>query len=440
MTSAGAEPGAKRARRPLALLHDPEFAALASVRFVSGMAFATIIIALALYADLFEASGLVAGLFGSAYAVVRLVLVLPLGRKIDLGNSKRYLLWGLALNVALLVGFTLVQAIEHVVFLRGFQAVGSIILWITGVAVVGEIAPDDGRALWIGTYNQVRSIASLLGDVVGGAMLFLYGFQTTWTALTLLTCCSVAAVYVFVRDDPGTRSDPDEATGLETFGKLLRRRAIVALVVFRFAFSFGKMAVIIFLPIYARTAFGMNALLIGGILAGGKLTKGLVQGRVGEWADRVGGYQRFIVAGTVGYAIGTALIPAASLVQGTVSPLTIAGLGREIAIGAPFVVLFTAYAILGVADSFRLPTSMAMFVEEGEHYDAVAGSLSLRSVSWQVGAIVGPLAVGGTLDYVSVAAGFWLAAGFMLVAGALFVHLYEVEPDPEPVGAPTAED
>lgn len=78
-------------RSPIALFRDPEFVALASIRFVSGMAFATIIIALALYADLFEASGIAAGLFGSAYAVVRLVLVLPLGRKIDLGNSKRYL-------------------------------------------------------------------------------------------------------------------------------------------------------------------------------------------------------------------------------------------------------------------------------------------------------------------------------------------------------------
>jgi hypothetical protein len=43
------------------------------------------------------------------------------------------------------------------------------VLWITGVAVVGEIAPDSGRGLWIGTYNQVRSIASLLGDVSVGS-------------------------------------------------------------------------------------------------------------------------------------------------------------------------------------------------------------------------------------------------------------------------------
>jgi MFS family permease len=190
-------------RSPLALFRNAEFVALASIWFASGMAYATLIIALALYTDIFEASGLVAGLFGTAYAVVRLVLVLPLGRKIDLGNSKRYLLAGLGLNVLLFVGLTFVQTIEHVIVLCGLLAVGSIMLWVTGVAVVGEIAPDEARGLWVGTYNQVRSISSLLGDLVGGGLLFVYGFNTTYAVLIVLTLISTAAVFVFVRDDPG---------------------------------------------------------------------------------------------------------------------------------------------------------------------------------------------------------------------------------------------
>jgi MFS family permease len=420
---------------PLGLLRDPEFLALTSLRFVVGMAFATIIIALALYADLFEASGIVAGLFGTAYAVVRLFLVLPLGRKIDLGNSKRWLLLGLGLNVLLLVGFTLVESIEHVIALRGLQALGGTVLWITGAAVVGEIAPDGDRGLWIGTYNQARSVGSLGGDLLGGALLFLYGFTPTYAVLVVLTLAATAAVFMFVRDDPGIRSDPTDATGLETFGRLLKRRAVLALVAFRFAFSFGKMAVVLFLPIYARTEFGMSALLIGGILAGGKLTKGLSQGYVGGYADRVGSLHWFVVAGTFGYAVGTALIPAADVASGTFPGVSLVGPWGSVTLVPAFFALFLAYAVLGIADSLRIPTSMTLFVEEGEHYDAVAGSLSLRSVAWQVGAIVGPVAVGGMLDYVSFAAGFWLAAGFMVVAGLAFLALYESEPPPEAIVA-----
>lgn len=74
---------------------------------------------------------------------------------------------------------------------------------------------------------------------------------------------------------------------------------------------------------------------------------------------------------------------------------------------------------------------MALFVEEGEYYDSVAASLSLRSVSWQVGAILGPLVVGAMFDFVSFLGGFWLAAGLMIIAGVIFLALFESEEAPE---------
>jgi MFS family permease len=417
-------------RRPLELFGSPEFVALASARFVSGMTFATILIALALYVDAFDASGVLAGLLGAVYAVVRLVLVLPLSRRIDLGDSKRFLLAGLGVNVVLLGGFTLVRSLDGVLFLRGFQAVGWILLVVTGVSMVGEIAPDGERGLWIGTYNQVTSLASLCGDVVGGALLFVYGFGTTYATLGALSLASAAAVVVFVRDRSQRTTDAGREPGIATLARLLRRRAIVALVVFRFAFSFGKMAVLLFLPIYARTEFGMSALLIGGVLAGGKLTKGLLQGYVGEFADRVGRYEWFIFAGTVLYAVGTVAIPFASRAAALLAPTTVHVVGLEVTVVPAFPVLFLSYGLLGVADSLRLPTSMVLFVQEGEYYDAVAGSLSLRSVSWQFGAIAGPLLVGGLFDYASVFAGFWIAGASMVVAAFVFLYLFEPEGAP----------
>jgi dipeptide/tripeptide permease len=162
----------------------------------------------------------------------------------------------------------------------------------------------------------------------------------------------------------------------------------------------------------------------------------LAQGWVGELADRVGGLEWFVFAGTLGYALGTAAIPAAGYASHFVEPVAVSGFGREVVLAPAFFSLFAAYSILGVADSLRLPTSMALFVREGEYYDAVAGSLSLRSVSWQVGGIVGPLAVGATLDYLSFLEGFWLAAAFMVVAGVSFLFLYEAEPPPDVEAVP----
>jgi MFS family permease len=419
------------------LLREPEFLAIAAIKFASGMSFATILLALALYTDMFAVSGGVAGLFGTVYAIVRLLFVLPVGRYIDLGDAKRYLVAGVLLNGAVLVGYTFVGAAWHVIVLRIFQSAGATILIVGGTAVVGEIAPDEERGLWIGTHNQIGSAASLTGDLAGGVLLYSLGFAPTYTVLICLHVIAAMVAISVLRDEPGGRADPDDGTGIDQYRKLLRRSAVRALVLFRFAFSFGKMAVILFLPIFARLEFGLNAALIGGILAGGKLTKSLAQGYIGSLTDRIGHERWFIVAGTIGYALGTALIPFATYARAVLSPVVVdlpvvfSGIGSTVTLGPEFFVLFGAYAVLGVADSLRLPASMSLFVKEGKYYDAVSSSLSLRSLSWQVGAVVGPVAVGIVSDLFSYYRAFWLASATMVLAAGVFVGFYTVEPAPD---------
>jgi len=417
----------------LRLFGDREFVALASTAFARSQAYSTILIALALYADLFSTSGTVEGLFGTVFAVVQLVVVLPLGRYIDTGNSKRFLLAGLAVNVAVFVGFAMVQTVEHVLLVRVLQGFGASVLWLTGGAVTGEISPDDSRGLWLGTYNQVGAFSSLAGDLLGGYLLFVYGFTWTYAALSGVTIVALVLVWLFLRDDPGGQKDPEEATGLETYRTLLGRTAVRALVLFRMSFSFGKMAVIIFVPIYAKTGgFGINEFVVGGIMAGGKLTKSLTQGYVGDLTDRVGSRYYFVLAGAFVYAVGTAMIPLAEF-AGAVFPSVTLGVMGGLLLPPAFFALFSAYAVLGVADSLRLPASMALFVEEGEHFDAVAGSLSLRSIAWKFGQILGPVTVGVIWDATSVFFAFAAAAGMLVLAALIFAGLYALDPEPAAV-------
>ena len=408
-------------------LRNPEFVALASARFAGGFTFATVIIALALYADLFQASGVVAGLFGTAYAFTRLLLALPIGRYVDIGNTKRYLLGGLALNVLALVGYSMVGAVEHVIAIRVIQGVASAVLVISATTVIGEISPPDERGRWIGTLGQTTSLSSFAGDIAGGALLTVFGFRPTYAVLAVVTVVSIALVVLFVRENPGSTADPDDNPGFESYTRLLARTTIRALVAFRFAFSFGKMAVVLFLPIYARTEFGMEAILIGAVLAGGKITKAGIQGYVGAIGDRVGHLEYFVLVGIALYVIGTAIIPFAPVAAG-MAPVTVSAFGYRAALVGPFFVLFGAYLLLGIADCFRIPASMTLFVNEGEQFDAVAGSLSLRTVSWQIGALIGPLVVGALFDVSTFVVGFWVAAGFMVVAGVVFIAMYDREP------------
>ncbi|ELZ38980.1 MFS transporter [Halorubrum tebenquichense] len=419
------------------LLGDREFAALAGTAFARSQAYSTILIALALYADLFGTTGFVEGLFGTAFAVVQLVIVLPLGRWVDTGNAKRWLLGGFLVNVAVFVGFSLVDSSVHIILVRMVQGLGASVLWITGATVIGEISPDDERGRWLGSYNQFASFSSLAGDLVGGYLLYAYGFSETYLVLTLVTLAAFALVYAFLRDNPGGRKDPEDAGGIETFRSLLGLPMLRALVFFRFTFSVGKMAVIIFLPIYARTTFGISAFAIGWIMAGGKLTKALTQGFVGDLTDRYERTYLFVAVGALLYGVGTAAVPLAAYFEGTVPPVTVSYLGDSQTLGGAFFALFGAYSLLGIADSIRLPASMSLFVSEGEAYDSVASAMSLRSVSWKVGQVVGPVLVGSTMDFTTTETGFLLAAGFIAFATTGFAWqaraAHRARRDPGPV-------
>lgn len=393
---------------------------MAGTAFARSQAYSTIIIALALYADQFGTAGTVEGLFGTGFALVQLLVVLPLGRRIDIGDSKRYLLAGFVVNLVVFGGFVFVDNAIHIVLVRMVQGLGASLLWVTGSTVIGEISPDDERGQWLGAYNQFGAISSLAGDLVGGYLLFAYGFTLTYVVLSGVTLVAFALVWLFLRDDPGGKKDPEDAGGIETFRQLLDRPLLRALVAFRFTFSVGKMAVIIFLPIYARTSFGISAFAIGWIVAGGKLTKAITQGYVGDLTDRVGHHHYFVAVGAGLYGFGTALIPLAAYFEGTVTPVALTAFGDTQVLGGAFFALFGAFSILGVADSIRLPASMALFVGEGEEYDAVASSMSLRSISWKVGQVAGPVLIGTVKDFVSPEAAFLAAACFVVFATSVF--------------------
>lgn len=414
----------------LDLFREPGFSALAVMNFVRGMAFATIIVALALYADLFDASGFIAGLFGTAYAFVRLVLVVPVGRWIDVRNAKRLLVIGLLLQVVALAGYVFVESALQLVGLRAFQGISSITVYLAGTAIVGSLGPERERGLWVGTYQNVTAFSKLSGDLLGAALLFFVGFEPTWAVFAVLSTLSVGYVISYLPAKP-VPSDDGSSSTVGKLRRLLKRRAIMALVMFRFSFSFCKEAVLIFLPVFARLEFGMSALLIGGILAGGRFTKSVSQGYIGQIGDRVGRLHWFILAGIGLYAVGTAMIPLAVRADELIDPVALTIAGREETVPGAFFYLFFCYVILGIADSLRIPTSVTMFIREGEYQNAVGSSISLRSVSWQIGATIGPVAVGVMTDVLSYTAAFWAAAALAICAGVLFATLYRDEPPPE---------
>ena len=136
------------------------------------------------------------------------------------------------------------------------------------------------------------------------------------------------------------------------------------------------------------------------------------------------------------YALGAASVPFAEYAVDWFAPTPLALESLSTTLPPTFFPLFGAFAVCGSADSIRLPASMALFVEEGEHFDAVAGSLSLRSISWKVGQILGPVTVGAIWDFTSVFVAFWVAAAMTVLSALTFAATYGLEPAPDAAAVP----
>ncbi len=141
----------------------------------------------------------------------------------------------------------------------------------------------------------------------------------------------------------------------------------------------------------AKGGLAYATLAVSTILVAEKFTNMLFQPHTGRLSDRYG-RALFVFAGGGMYGLVALLIPSAP------------AMGRVLALPAAFPVLgdlspaflplVGLNALLGVADSFREPASMALFADEGADGAGVASSFGVRELVWRPGSILAPILAG----------------------------------------------
>ena len=79
--------------------------------------------------------------------------------------------------------------------------------------------------------------------------------------------------------------------------------------------------------------------------------------------------------------------------------------------------------LLGVADSFREPASMALFADEGTSEGGVASSFGIRELVWRPGSVAGPLIAGWLMVEVSMVAVFYVGGALAITGVVTFLAI-----------------
>jgi MFS family permease len=368
--------------------------ALYLTRFGAGFGVITLLTLLPEFVDAFDPTGLQLGLFTAGLTLAQTVAVVPLAHWADVDDKRRVLLASLGVSVAAYVGFTLVDSSWSFIAARGAQGIAITGTGLLTLAMVGELSPPGETANTIGKANAARFLASIVGTLAAGSLYEAYGFDVVFWVLVALLAPALVAVWLFV--------DPDQtrAEGFK-FDDLALNRRIVTLSTFRFQYAFAVTMVRTWVPIYAgveatrRGGLEMGAVAVSVVIAAEKATNMVCQPYTGRLSDRFG-RGTFVAVGGAGYGLVALAIPLAPA-AGTALAGTLGGAPSIPLVGVPpaaFLPLVGLNALLGVADSFREPASMALFAEEGTDAGGVASSFGVRELVWRPGSVIGPLVAG----------------------------------------------
>jgi MFS family permease len=405
-----------------------QFWTLYLTRFAEGFGFIALITLLGPYITALEPSattilgltigaGIVIGLFTTGFTLAQTVAVVPIAWAGDRYDKRTILLLTLGTGTVVYALFPFVDTAWSFIGVRVLQGVAVTGTSLMSLSLVGQIADGRSRANAIGKANAARFAASILGTVSAGGIYDVFGFGPVFTIVVALSFAAWLGVFAVL--------DPDETrvSGFP-FSDLALNQRIVTMASFRAQYAVAVTLVRTWVPIYAGVSVSEGGLAVGGLaisvtVAAEKFTNMLCQPVTGRLSDRQG-RAAFVFGGGATYGLIAMAIPAAGWIgraTGTAVSLPLLG-----TVPAAYFPLVGFAALLGIADAFREPASMALFADEGDG-EGVASSFGIRELIWRPGSVAAPLLGGWLMTGVGMAWVFYVGGAFALTGAGTFLAI-----------------
>ncbi|GAB7008387.1 MFS transporter [Halorubrum trueperi] len=404
-----------------------QFWALYLARFAEGFGFVTLLTLLPTYINELDpqattvlgvtiSAGFIIGMYTSGFTLAQTAAVVPLAWAGDRFDKRLVLLFVLGSGAVVYALFPFVDSSGSFVLVRGLQGVVVTGAGLMTLSLVGQIADFGTRADKIGKANAASFAASIVGGLSAGVIYDAVGFDAVFAVITVLMVLAWTITWLVL--DP----DPTRVEGFP-FSDLAVNRRIVTISTFRAQYAFAVTMVRTWVPIYAGTATASGGLAVGATAVAITVTVEKAANMVGQLftgrLSDVYGRSQFVFAGGGAYGVIALLIPFAPGVGEIVgADLTVPFLGELPSAYLPLVALS---GLLGVADSFREPASMALFADEGTDDGGVASSFGVRELIWRPGSVAGPLIAGWLMVEVRMASVFYVGGAFAVTGAVTFL-------------------
>ena len=329
-----------------------------------------------------------------AYLLAITTLIVSAGRLGDIVGRRRLLLAGIALFTLASVLCGMAPTLWPLVAARALQGLGAALMMALTMAFVGETVPKERTGSAMGLLGTMSAVGTALGPSLGGVLIAWLGWRAIFFVNLPLGIVAFVLAYRYLPPDRGERKA--EAGGFDRLGTLLLALALTAYALAMtlhpgggrsgfglpnigllllaaaggglFVFVESKaasplirlamfrdralsaslatsalvatvmMATLVVGPFYLARALGLEAAVVGLVLAAGPCVVALTGVPAGRIADRFGA-QRMTVAGLTAMAAGCFVLFMLSTALGIPGYL------------APIVVITVGYALFQTANN-----------------------------------------------------------------------------------------
>jgi len=368
------------------------FAILVVTMFISMLGFGIVVPLLPIYANQLGATPIEIGLINGGFSLAVLAFLPVVGRFSDRIGRKVFLCAGLAVLVVASLGFIWAQNPLQLILVRCFQGLGASMHLPVAQAYLGDITPEGEEGRWMGRFNAILFSAIGLGPLLGGLITDLFSASTTFLVMAALCAAGLIATIILLPEAPRKTALEKESSA---FTSLKKSNTLKGAFAFQMANGFVMACMMTFLPLFANQNLGLSVGLIG-LLIASQTPIALLQSYTGTLADK---YNRrvLVTAGGMASIVFIVLLPMAN----------------------SFWPLLAMYVLIAAGIAFAMPSVTAYAVEEGRTF-GMGTSMAILMMAMQLGTGVGPIMLGGIVEFAGIKSAFYSAAGILLIGLAVF--------------------
>ncbi|MDH5775657.1 MAG: MFS transporter [Nitrospirota bacterium] len=355
--------------------------------------------ALALLADSLGANPFMVGMIVALSTVTGIFLKLPMGLLSDVVNRQRLMVGGVLAFALPPFFYPFIPDMSTLGMLRLVHGLATAMFTPLALAMVGDwFAQHRGEAF--GWYTSATQGGGLLGPMIGGAIVYQYGFSPAFLLAGVFGMVAVCVFWLIPQETPRASASPHSLATVwpqmrEGLLRVCQSPPILMTSLVEAAKMVGNGTLMAFLPLYGLLV-GLNAAEIGVLFGIQAFTSFIAKPFMGRLSDR-SSRQPLIVGGLCLCAVMVMVIPHIE----------------------SFGVLLLVAGGFGFGEAVVTSSTTALVADVSQGKGLGAG-MGLRGTIMDMGHAGGPLLAGLLIGQFGYSGGFFWVGALMLLTGILF--------------------